>query len=80
MTPSTRPPNPGTTTPPQGRQAARQAAIAAEVRAACDALERAVAAGEGLRDDVGLEIVVDDLGVIASDLEPVARGLRGMGR
>ena len=58
----------------------RRAVIAAEVRAACDALERAVAAGEGLRDDVELEIVVDDLGMIASDLELVARDLQGMGR
>ena len=65
-------------TPAQRRQAARQAAIAAEVRAACDALERAVAAGEAVRDDVRLEIVVDDLGVIAGDLELVARDLEGL--
>lgn len=62
---------------PAGRQ---QAAIAAEVRLACDALERAVAAGKGLRDDVRLEIVVDDLVVIASHLALVHRDLQGLAR
>ena len=54
------------------------AAIAAEVPTACDALKRAVAAGESVRDDVRLELVVDDLGVIASDLALVARDLEGL--
>jgi hypothetical protein len=49
------------------------------VRAACAALQRAVAAGKEGRDDVRLEIVVDDLGVIASDLALVARDLEGLG-
>jgi hypothetical protein len=48
------------------------------VRAACDALKRAVAAGETVRDDVRLEIVVDDLGVIAGDLALVARDLEDL--
>jgi len=67
-------------TPSTRRQAAIRprgptAAIAAEVPTACDALKRAVAAGESVRDDVRLELVVDDLGVIASDLALVARDL-----
>ena len=70
-------------TPSTRRQAAIRprgptAAIAAEVRTACDALKRAVAAGESVRDDVRLELVVDDLGVIASDLALVARDLEGL--
>ena len=60
--------------------AAPATTIAAEVRVASDALERAVAAGEGLRDDVRLEIVVDDLAVIAGDLALVARDLEGLGK
>ena len=70
-------------TPSTRRQAAIRprgptAAIAAEVPTACDALKRAVAAGEAVRDDVRLELVVDDLGVIASDLALVARDLEGL--
>ena len=70
-------------TPSTRRQAAIRprgptAAIAAEVPTACDALKRAVAAGESVRDDVRLELVVDDLGVIASDLALVARDLEGL--
>ena len=51
------------------------ATIAAEVHAALDALKRAVAAGKAVHGDVKLELVIDDLGVIASDLVLVARDL-----
>jgi hypothetical protein len=56
---SGRSPSTASATPTQRRQVARQAAIAAEVRAACDALKRAFAAGKEVRDD--LELVDHDL-------------------
>ena len=55
---------------------ARQVTIGAEVSLALAALKRAVAAGREVRDDVKLELVLDDLNVIASDLRLVDRDLR----
>ncbi len=69
-----------TATPTQRRQATRQAAIVAEVRAACDALKRAVAAGKQEHDDLTLQMIVDDLGVVASDLALIDRDLREHGK
>ena len=74
MTP--RPRTPRSSAPAAGPAAS----IAAEVRAACDALQRAVAAGKAVRDDVRLEVAVDDLGVIVSDLALVDRDLEENGR
>ena len=59
---------------------ARQVTIGAEVSLALTALKRAVAAGREVRDDVKLELVVDDLNVIADDLELVAGDLQEMAR
>ena len=56
------------------------AVIAAEVRAACDALRRALAAGKEVRDDTSLEILLDDLAVVAGDLALIDRDLSEMGR
>ena len=56
------------------------ATIAAEVHAALDALKRAVAAGKAVHGDVKLELVIDDLAVISSDLALVNRDLLEMGR
>ena len=54
--------------------------IAAEVGLALNALKRAVAAGKTVHDDVKLELVIDDLAVISSDLALVNRDLLEMGR
>jgi hypothetical protein len=73
---STRTPDPISATPPQSRQAT----IAAEVRAACAALKPAVAAGKAVHDDLTLEMIIDDLSVVASDLALVDRDLQEHGR
>jgi hypothetical protein len=69
-------------TPPASDTAtrARRAAIAAEVRAALDALERALVAGAEVPDDLTLQMIIDDLGVVASDLALVDRDLREHGQ
>ncbi len=72
-------------TPGTRRQAATRprdptVAIAAEVRAALNALRRALAAGREVRDDLTLQMIIDDLGVVASDLVLVDRDLERLVR
>ncbi len=52
------------------------ATIAAEVHVALAALRRALAAGKGVNNDLTLQMIIDDLGVVASDLRLIERDLQ----